>query len=118
MINDQCALEIKQLSINSSTGLFTLRVGSGFTIQQGQDPRFQFIEFIGTDIFEQSEEELSEKLVLTQLTKQYIPPVSNSAAGDPSVSGETNLPQNIVQDMVRCMNHPLFETYSDQQKII
>ena len=50
--NGRCALEIKSFNINTTNGEVTLHVGQSDGFKDDPDPRkFEFVEFIGKEIF-------------------------------------------------------------------
>ena len=71
VINGKCALEITSLDIDSNSGKLSLNVHSHGDFRKD---RFQFVEFIGTEIFNSAgsgttNAELDAKLQLTVLSK-------------------------------------------------
>ena len=118
VLNQHCVLEITNFSIDSNTGNMNLVVKTNddnFDVT-----KFEFIEFIGTEIFKGgnnaiSNEILNSKLNLTVLSKYNY--ISNPLPGDQTVQ-INHLPNNIVQGygtLYENINYGLKNKISEQQ---
>jgi len=105
VLDQHCVLEITNFSIDSNTGAMSLVVET--KDDNFDKSKFQFVEFIGNEIFKGgadslSDAQLTSKLNITVLSKYNYPidePEPGAAAGVAAAAEEQTkfLPNNIVQ---------------------